>query len=193
MSILGRQRMDKTLSEMAAAETRRVPSTMEDASRELGVRDGEIGTALVGLKLYVASSWRCPNQPRVVELLREAGHEVYDFRHPAPGNTGFHWSEIDPEWRHWTPDEMVMGLQHPIAGDGFGLDWEAMQDADGCVLVLPCGRSSHLEAGYFVGAGKPLWIIVTEGEPELMYRMASAVCTSCGEVIEEIEAWRQGA
>jgi hypothetical protein len=41
------------------------------------------------MKLYVASSWRNARQPEVVARLREAGHEVYDFRNPAPGNTGF--------------------------------------------------------------------------------------------------------
>ena len=50
------------------------------------------------MKLYVASSWRNLNQPTVVELLRKCGHEVYDFRNPAPGDNGFHWEEIDPDW-----------------------------------------------------------------------------------------------
>jgi hypothetical protein len=31
-------------------------------------------------KIYVASSWRNEYYPEVVEKLREAGHEVYDFR-----------------------------------------------------------------------------------------------------------------
>ena len=35
-------------------------------------------------KIYVASSWRNREQPSVVKALREAGHEVYDFRNPAP-------------------------------------------------------------------------------------------------------------
>ena len=47
------------------------------------------------MKLYVASSWRNPVHPSVVEVLLEAGHEVYDFRNP-PGGTGFSWREVDP-------------------------------------------------------------------------------------------------
>lgn len=35
-------------------------------------------------RIYVASSWRCVEQPRIVALLRGAGHEVYDFRNPSP-------------------------------------------------------------------------------------------------------------
>ena len=47
-------------------------------------------------RIYVASSWRNTLQPGVVAALRGDGHEVYDFRNPAPGVKGFAWSEIDP-------------------------------------------------------------------------------------------------
>ena len=36
-------------------------------------------------KIYVASSWRNAFYPDVVKALREAGHEVYDFRNPPTG------------------------------------------------------------------------------------------------------------
>ena len=49
------------------------------------------------MKIYVASSWRNERQPEVVRCLRQRGHEVYDFRHPTPGDFGFRWSEIDLE------------------------------------------------------------------------------------------------
>lgn len=136
-------------------------------------------------RIYVASSWRNQRQPRVVTYLRECGHAVYDFRNPQVGydnpvgsGRGFHWSEIDPAWQDWSPLEYVRSLEHPIARDGFASDWQAMQWADTCVLVLPSGRSAHLEAGYFVGAGKDLFILLDPSartEPELMYRMARGV------------------
>ena len=34
-------------------------------------------------KIYLASSWRNERQPQAVQILRDAGHEVYDFRNPA--------------------------------------------------------------------------------------------------------------
>lgn len=40
-------------------------------------------------KIYVASSWRNQHYPEVVRRLREAGHEVYDFRNPPHGDAGF--------------------------------------------------------------------------------------------------------
>jgi hypothetical protein len=139
------------------------------------------------MNLYVASSWRNSYQPNVVEVLRQAGHEVYDFRNPAPGNHGFHWSEISEGWEWWASERFKQALSHPLAENGFALDWGAMQAAEGCVLVLPSGRSAHLEAGYFRGAFKPLWILLYEYEPELMYKMATGICLDLGELVDSIE------
>jgi hypothetical protein len=46
------------------------------------------------MKLYVASSWRNPLQPTIVHALRRSGHEVYDFRNPKEGDTGFGWQQV---------------------------------------------------------------------------------------------------
>jgi len=139
-------------------------------------------------KIYVASSWRNPHQQAIVHVLREAGHEVYDFRHPAPGNDGFHWSWIDPHWKDWTPDGFRRGLEHRVALDGFALDFGAMEWADQCVLVLPTGRSAHLEAGWFIGRDVPVTILAMEPvEPELMYLLAGrAITTSIPEMLARV-------
>lgn len=56
--------------------------------------------------------------------------------------------------------------------------------ADCCVLLLPCGRSAHFEAGYFWGAGKPVHILLAErNEPELMYLGATSVNISPHELL----------
>ncbi|MCP4706127.1 MAG: hypothetical protein GY865_16125 [candidate division Zixibacteria bacterium] len=139
------------------------------------------------MKIYVASSWRNNHQPEIVKILRKVGHKVYDFRNPKPGDNGFQWSEIDPNWQSWSPSEFQEALTHPIAERGFGLDWEAMGWADAGVMVMPCGRSAHLEAGYFVGAGKKLFILLDNGEPELMYNMADHVCVDESELLSTLE------
>lgn len=142
-------------------------------------------------KIYLASSWRNPEQPALLACLRAAGHRVYDFRNPAPGNTGFSWSAIDPNWKSWSPRDFRESLDHPIAQSGFGLDWGAMQWADTGILLLPSGRSAHIEAGYFVGAEKPLIILLAEGEPELMYKMAASICVTENEVLAALESLPQ--
>lgn len=139
------------------------------------------------MKIYVASSWRNELQPGVVIRLRGAGHEVYDFRHPAPGNDGFAWSAIDPDWQEWTPVQYRLALQHPIAQRGFQLDFEAMRWADAFVLVMPCGRSAHLELGWAAGARKRTIVLLDDdGEPELMYLLCGSICTSLDEVVEKL-------
>lgn len=139
------------------------------------------------MRIYVASSWRNDYQPDVVRGLREVGHEVYDFRNPTEDNHGFHWSEIDLAWESWSVDKYVDGLAHPLAEDGFKNDFEAMQWASACVLVLPCGRSAHLEAGFFVGRRKPLLILARQIEPELMYKMADSIHTGLGPLLLRLQ------
>lgn len=123
------------------------------------------------MNIYVASSWRNVIQPGIVTMLRRCGHCVYDFRNPAPGNTGFNWREIDPDWLRWTPRQYRDALGHPIAKAGFDLDMAALRACDACVLVLPSGRSASFEFGWAVGAGKKGAVVMFEPcEPELMYR-----------------------
>ena len=56
-------------------------------------------------KIYVASSWRNVYYSDVVEKLREAGHEVYDFRNPPSGDPGFKWSSVSEDYMEWTPEQ----------------------------------------------------------------------------------------
>lgn len=125
------------------------------------------------MKIYVAASWRNAIQPDVVRVLRAVGHDAYDFREPAPGVSGFSWSEIDSSWKNWTPTEYRDALQHPIAKRGYQHDIDALNGCDACVLVLPSGRSASWEFGYAMGAGKRGYVVMLEAcEPELMYREA---------------------
>lgn len=136
------------------------------------------------MRIYVASSWRNQMQPQIVDKLRAIGHEVYDFRHPSLNIHGFQWSDIDPEWQRWTVGFYRDALEHPIAERGFNNDFEAMKWADAFVLVMPSGRSAHLEAGWAMGNGKPTCILIPERcEPELMYKLADRIALNVNEVI----------
>ena len=144
------------------------------------------------MKIYVASSWRNPWQPGVVELLRGLKHEVYDFRAPAPGVSGFGWSQIDDWWKGWTPSQYRAALDHPMARRGFANDFDAMKWADAIVLVLPCGSSAHLELGWGCGAGKKTAVLFPFGVELPGIHEALAVfghsldkhvsCSGCGDL-----------
>jgi hypothetical protein len=187
--------------------------------------------------VYVASSWRCPTHPGVVDAIRAAGIDAYDFRNPE-GGTGFSWRHVQPPAisapvpacvecggtrtycgercgcgpgvyhvadcshpprpcpacaGHAPPkgtdlvpaaDYLAM-IEHPRSIAGFAADFAAMERATHFVLVLPCGRSSHLELGWAVGTGKPSCVLLDDPvEPELMYRMVDTLARDVTDVID---------
>lgn len=142
--------------------------------------------------VYVASSWRCQMQQAVIHTLRAAKIDCYDFRNP-PNGTGFAWQEVMPTFDINAPTadmhEYLAALDHPRSVEGFNADFEAMQRADAFVLVLPCGRSAHLELGWAVGAGKRTAILLDphlgtgEVTPELMYKMVDFIAPSMFELL----------
>ena len=144
------------------------------------------------MNIYVASSWRNEaKQQATVLALREAGHQVYDFRNPAPGDTGFGWRQCATPEQLKDParfrDEV---LTHPIARAEFEKDMFALRYADATVLVLPCGRSAHLELGFAIGDSQRTIVLLDDpmSEPELMYLACSKLCVSIAEVVEALGA-----
>jgi hypothetical protein len=114
------------------------------------------------LKIYLATSWRNELHPVLVRVLRGAGHEVYDFREC----NDFRW-----------PSSTLRGYVHalennPIVAAAYQRDKEALDWCDVVLLVMPCGRSAHLEAMYASGKGKHVIVLFDESDPwELMYRL----------------------
>jgi hypothetical protein len=136
--------------------------------------------------IYVASSWRCPRFESVADALRGAGHEIYDFKHDKGAQ--FHWHEVGVDSNGDTIFNYLTGLEHPRADAGFESDAGALVRCDTCVLVLPCGRSAHLELGWAVGQGKrtaillpPEWI----DDPELMYKLVDHLAPD----VEDLLTW----
>jgi hypothetical protein len=140
------------------------------------------------MRVYTASSWRNESYPDVVAALRGAGHDIFDFRNPRPGDHGFSWSDVDPGWQRWTRREYIVGLNHPIARQGFASNMGGIKWAEAVVLILPCGRSAHLELGWAAGAGKRTAILLGAREPELMYRMVDAICSTLSELLAWLSA-----
>ena len=146
------------------------------------------------MKIYVASSWRNQFQPEVVAELRAVGHEVYDFRGPGDGwgdsgqgVGGFSWSEVDPEWQRWPENvsRYLDGLEHPRAVEGFARDMDALKRAQVCVMVMPCGPSASMEAGWAMGSGRRTIVYAPAiREPDLMVKMFDAITMTLSGVIE---------
>lgn len=81
------------------------------------------------------------------------------WRHIKTGYAGCDWSRFakpattKPRGSDWEQvDEYLRMVDHPRAIEAFTADFDAMNRADTFVLVLPCGKSAHLELGWAVGA-----------------------------------------
>jgi hypothetical protein len=67
------------------------------------------------------------------------------------------WAFVEPAILKRVFEKLTL----PLAKQGSSARFGLLKWADACVLVMPCGRSAHLEAGYFVGAQKPLFILLS--------------------------------
>jgi hypothetical protein len=140
------------------------------------------------MKVFVSSSWRNEQQPSIVRELTTAGHEVYDFRSPAPnGAAGFSWTDVDPDGLRSTPSGFREVLRDARVLEGFRRDMAALRGCDALVMVQPCGRSAALELGWAAGAGKATVVLLADGEPELMLKMADHFCLDVFEVLATLE------
>jgi len=143
------------------------------------------------MNIYLASSWK--NALDVEEwqkILMEEGFHVDAFCNDESGRYVFHFSEIgDPSKLNainFLKDERA---QEAFKEDKMWLDW-----ADVCLLILPAGKSSHLEAGYAKGQGKKLIIYQDEfpyGEFDVMYGFADLITDDPARVLKEMKAWEE--
>ncbi len=109
--------------------------------------------------------------------LRKEKFEVDCFCDESTGRYVFHWSELVEEEEDLKKLDPINFLKDPRTQRAFKEDKGWLDWADTCILVLPAGRSAHLEAGYEVGKGKRLFIYgeLKIGEFDVMYGFADGL------------------
>lgn len=120
--------------------------------------------------IYLIGSLRNPEVPLISERLRSQGFEVFDDWYAAGPEADDYWQKYEKARGHTLPK----ALEGHAANHVFDYDHEHLQRADIGILLLPTGRSGHLELGFMCGEKKRCYILM-EGEPErydVMYRMA---------------------
>lgn len=133
-------------------------------------------------KIYTATSWK--NEVIIRDLaiiFRDWGHEVYCFAEQK--ETTFNWQDIV------TPcDDGITALKTDLSRRAFELDYKHMEWADTCILLLPSGRDSHIEAGFIKGRGGRVYILGVwkPGEYSLTYHIADGLIR----INEEVEMYR---
>lgn len=139
--------------------------------------------------VYLIGSLRNPKITELGNRLRKLGLDVFDdWSSPGPEADSF-WQEYENA-RGRTYAEALQGYhaQHVYAIDKLHLD-----RCDVAVMVLPAGKSAHLELGYTIGKGKPGYIFM-EGEPDrfdIMYLFATKIFTNEEDLVKTLVDYKE--
>jgi len=135
--------------------------------------------------VYVIGSMRNHRIPEVAERLAAiTGYELFaDWYSPGP--------DADDRWKEY---ELARGrsriesLRGYHARHVFAFDKHHLDRSSACVLVLPAGKSGHLELGYMIGRGKPGYILLDEEDSryDVMYQFATGVFEDIEELAAEL-------
>jgi len=136
------------------------------------------------MKIYLIGSLKNNSIPLIANRLREVGFEVFDDW----------WSggyEADDKWQE---HEKIRGRNYKEAlyghhaDDIFHFDLTHLKSSDLVVMVMPCGKSGHLELGWFLGTGRPGYVLFDKDPDryDIMYRFANDVYFDLEELIEHL-------
>ncbi len=136
--------------------------------------------------VYLIGSLRNPEVPRLGNRLRALGFDVFeDWVAAGP--------EADEKWREY---EIAKGHSYSQALKGYAArhvyeyDRFHLDRCDMAVLVLPAGKSGHLELGYFVGSGKPGYILLDAEYDrwDIMLLFATGIFDKEAELVAALQA-----
>lgn len=125
--------------------------------------------------LYVIGSLRNDAVPQVAATLRKhlPWVEVFDDWYAAGPRADDHWKEYEQARGR----SFIEALAGRAARNVFRFDKTNLDRCEAAVLVLPAGKSGHLELGYAAGCGKATFILNPEDAErwDVMYQFATGV------------------
>ena len=134
-------------------------------------------------KVYVIGALKNPDVPLVAARLRNhlPCWEIFDDWHAAH-------PEADDQWREYELDRgrnYEEALKAYAGQNVFQFDKRHLNESTHGLLVLPAGRSGHLELGYLAGRGASTAILLDEDYDrwDVMYAFADVVSTNLEEII----------
>jgi hypothetical protein len=134
--------------------------------------------------IYIIGSLRNKSIPTVGNAVRAAGFEAFDDWHGTGPEADDHWFAYE-KLRGRSYAEALAGR---AAQNTFALDRDNILRSEAVIMVMPTGKSGHMEFGFARGKNKP-GVILLDGEPDrydVMYNFASLVTTNLGEAIDFI-------
>jgi hypothetical protein len=135
--------------------------------------------------IYLIGSLRNPSVPVIAAHLRSVGFEVFDDWYAAGPTADDCWRDYEVARGHSYKE----ALQGYAATHIFDFDMFHLNRCDIGVLVMPTGKSGHLELGYLVGRGKPCYVLFdkTPERYDVMYQFAQAVFFDVNDLSNELK------
>lgn len=135
--------------------------------------------------VYIIGSLRNPEVPNIANLIRErTGFRVFDDWYAAGPNADDHWRDYEKARGH----TYLQALQGLSAKNVFSFDSRHLAVADAAVLVLPAGKSGHLELGWMAGRGKRTYILLDSPDRwDVMYQFASFVTDETARLVQQLQ------
>jgi len=136
--------------------------------------------------IYIIGSLRNDLIPGIGNDLRAIGLDAFDDWYGAGPEADDYWKEHEQQ----KGNDYARALDGYAARHVFEFDKYHLDRVDAGLLVLPAGRSGHLELGYISGLGKPSFILTEPNHDrwDVMYCFATKVFFSKEEMIEYFQA-----
>lgn len=129
----------------------------------------------------------------VAKVLKAVEHDVYLFCDPTTNAY-----KLSTDIRRYGDAKSLTAkdaITHTTVKDIYHENRMWLEWADAVVVVLPSGRSSHLEAGWAKGMGRPVFVYgeMKQGEWDAMYCMLDGVFDlyELDDLLTAIATWRK--
>lgn len=138
------------------------------------------------LTVYLIGSLRNPKVQEVAKRMRAEGFDVFDDWQAAGPEADDYWKSYE-EAKGNTYEEALAGY---AAQHVYGYDKHHLERCNVVVLMLPAGRSGHLELGFGIGRGKPGFILLDDEHSrwDVMYAFADGVYRALDDLIAHMKA-----
>lgn len=123
--------------------------------------------------VYLIGSLRNAKVTELAKAIRKVGFEVFDDWMAAGPTADDAWRDYEKQRGH----SYGQALSGYAAKHVFEFDYKHLVRCDIAVLMMPAGKSGHLELGWCLGRGK-LGFILFDKEPErydVMYQFANGI------------------
>ncbi len=122
------------------------------------------------MKIYLIGSLKNVHIPNIGKGLRDLGHDVVDDWHAAGPDADKQWQRYHQQRGDSYYEALRLGRFGTL---GYRFDMHHLAGADEVVLILPGGKSAHLEFGWSC-RDRPGSIFFDHEPPDwdLMYKMA---------------------